>query len=50
MIRRKRIVPYISVVIRFIYIRLYVKCFCDLKYDWLRLNGVYVCMYVPDDY
>ena len=31
------------------------KCICDLKYDWLRLNGVkvivcclgmYVCMYL----
>ena len=25
------------------------KCICDLKYDWLRLNGVNV-LYVPDDY
>ena len=37
----------ISVVIRFIYERLYIKCICDKEYDWLRLNGmnVYVCMY-----
>ena len=55
MIRRKRIVLYINVVIRFIYVRLYVEVYiCDLKHDWLQLNGVNVfvcclCMYVSDN-
>ena len=25
------------------------KCICNSKYDWLRLNSVYVRMYVSDD-
>ena len=33
-------VLYMSVIIKFNYVRLCSKCICDKKFDWLRVNGV----------